>query len=217
MAYQITMFLLAALPGFAAGLPSFFIPNTSEPNTSEIDPAIRFLVQTPDLRAGFSAKAAVFQMHDRSLRVRFAGASPETTVVGADRLAAEASFFLGDQPKKWRTGLPLYQKILYRNLYPGIDMTYAGAGRRIKSEFLIAPGADPRLIRLEYSGIADLTIEIDSGGDLIVRGEDIEAREESPLIYQESASGRVRIPGRYTLRDPRTVGFEIGAYDPTLP
>ncbi len=210
MAYKISLLFLAAAPGFAAGLPAFFIPNVGQ-----MDRAIRYFVQSPELRAGFSANAAVFQMHGLTLRVDFASANPQVTVVGTDRLAAQANFLMGDRPENWRTNLPMYQRILYRDLYPGIDMTYASAGSRIKSEFLLAPGADPGLIQLKYSGAENL--EIDSTGALLARGEHIEMREEAPLIYQESASGRVRIPGQYTLRGDNTVGFEIGAYDAALP
>ncbi len=212
MAYQIILLLLAASPEFAAGLPSFFIPNTGQ-----MDAAIRYFVQTPDLRAGFSADAAVFQMHDLSLRIRFAGANSQATIVGVDRLTAQANFLIGNRPENWSTHVPLYREIRYRNLYPGIDVTYAGVGPRIKSEFLVGPGADPNSIRLEYSSADNVALDIDSSGALVVRGEHISAREEPPVVYQESSSGRVRIAGRYALRDGLTVGFEIGAYDRALP
>ncbi|HEY4365217.1 MAG TPA: SBBP repeat-containing protein [Bryobacteraceae bacterium] len=218
MRHKISILLLAAVLGYGQkhseaerSLPSFFIPNHGL-----TDPAIRYFVDTPDLRAGFRADSAVFQLHDLSLRVQFEGANPGVNVEGEEQLAARANFLVGDQPDQWHTGLPLYQKILYRSLYPGIDMTYGGTGHRIKSEFLVAPGADPSLIRLSYSG-AD-TLMIDSHGDLIIRGKHMEVREEAPVVYQLNASGdRLLIAAQYRLLDAHTVGFDLGYYDPSLP
>jgi hypothetical protein len=218
MRHKTYILLLAAVLGYGQkhleserSLPSFFIPNRGL-----TDPAIRYFVETPDLRAGFSTDSAFFQLHDLNLRVRFEGASPSVTVEGEEQLAGRANFLLGDRPEQWHTGLPLYQKILYRNLYPGIDMTYAGVGHRIKSEFLVAPRSDPSRIRLNYSGAESL--QIDPHGDLVIRGEHMEVREEAPAVYQVTPLGtRVEIGARHELLDPHTLGFKLDAYDPSLP
>src|SRR5277367_1043905 len=215
MRYAVGLVLLAAAPGFAQqerrqaerSLPAFFIPNAGQ-----TDPSVRFLVDTPELRAGFTAGSAIFQLDRFTLGVRFTGANAEAAIEGVGALSASANFFIGDRPRDWKTNLPVYQKILYRNLYPGIDMSYGGAGHRIKSEFLVAPGADPDQIRLDYSGA---TLSVAPNGDLLIHSGDGggEAREEAPVVYQESMGARVQIPGRYHLLDTHTVGFEISAYD----
>jgi hypothetical protein len=124
--------------------------------------------------------------------------------------AGQANFFIGQDPGAWRTGLPAYQEIRYRQLYPGIDLVYLGSSGQLKSEFRVAPGADPRLIRIAYSA----AVAIDADGCLHAGG----LRENAPVVYQETARGRVvSIEGHYRLLDARTVGFEISAYDPALP
>src|SRR5580698_10099502 len=147
------------------------------------------------------------------MQVRFVAANVDVEVQSADRLAAQTNFIVGNRPEDWRTNEPVYGKIRYANLYPGIDMPYAQDGRKIKSEFLVAPGAEPSLIRMEYSA----TVELGNGGELLVRDKQIELREEAPLVYQKSAAGRVTIPSQFKLENANTVGFEIGAYDPALP
>ena len=62
-------------------------------------------------------------------------------------------------------------------------MPYAAGDSKIKSEFLVAPCADPGQIRLEYSG-AD-RVFIDPHGDLVVRTGVAELREQAPVAYQE--------------------------------
>jgi hypothetical protein len=212
-----TLLLLTVAPGFAANpakldhsLPSFFIPNTGQTDSS-----VQYFVDTPDLRAGFTPRAALFQVKGLTLRVDFEGANPSPRIEAEERLPGSANFFLGNRPEKWKTAVPVYEKIRYRDLYPGVDMTYGGSGRRIKSEFLVAPGADPHSIRLTYRGADNL--EIGANGDLIVRGESVEMREEAPVVYQETSAGRTAIAARYVLRDRHTLAFEIGAYDSSLP
>jgi hypothetical protein len=187
-------------------LPLFFIPNAGH-----LDPSIRYSVETSDLHAGFSRTDAIFQVQGTNICITFPGANANAVLEAAEPLAARVNLFYGDDPREWRTDVPTFHKIRYRQLYPGIDMTYAGDAHRIKSEFTVAPGADPSFIRVAYSAIDSLTI--DSNGDLVVRAGQAELREEAPEIYQEIGGRRVRVSGRYVLLDSRTVGFELGYYN----
>jgi hypothetical protein len=210
----IGLLLLAVAPGFAAGaersLPLFFFPNTGQ-----VDPSIRYVVETPDLRAGFQTDGVLFQIHRMNLRVRFAGANARVAMEAQEPMPGKANFLIGNRSEDWKTGVPTYHKIRYRRLYPGIDMTYGGTDRLIKSEFLVTPGANPAAIRLEYSGVD--RVSIDTNGDLVVGGAGVELREQAPGIYQETALGRVAVKGRYRMLGARTVGFEIEAYDASQP
>src|SRR5579859_6633811 len=118
-----TILLCAVLTSLTAkaehSLPIFFIPNSGQ-----TDPALHYVVQTPELRAGFALDSAVFQIHGAALRVLFAGASSSVAIEGLEAMPARANFLIGDDPASWHTGLPTYRGIVYRNLYRGIDMTY---------------------------------------------------------------------------------------------
>ena len=202
-----TLFLSVA-PGFSATLPLFFFSNTGP-----TDQSVEYIVQTPDLSARFRRGAAIFQVDGQQIGVRFGGANPDVTIRGLEPLAAKINFFLGNNHGAWKKDIPSYSKILYRGLYPGIDMSYGGTDRQVKSEFLVAPGANPGLIRLDYSE----PVSIDAKGNLIVgAGENI-FREAAPEIYQKIGAARVKIAGRYRVLDGNTIGFEIGAYDTSAP
>ena len=116
----IGLLLLAVAPGFAAGaersLPLFFFANTGQ-----TDPSIRYVVETPDLRAGFQTDGVLFQIHRMNLRVRFAGANRRVAMEAQEPTPGKANFLIGDRSEDWKTGVPTYQKIRYRRLYPGID------------------------------------------------------------------------------------------------
>ena len=220
----IGLLLLAVMPGFATeterSLPLFFFRNSGLTDSS-----VRYIVESPDLRAAFRADSVIFQKNRGQVQLHFAGANPNVIVEGVDVMPGQANFFTGQDTQDWKTGLATYHKILYRGLYAGIDMTYGGTSNRVKSEFLLAPGADPSQIRLEYTGIDSLSI--DANGDLVIRGNGMEMREDAPTIYQAmsvaDAAGqteqkqaqqmRIGVNGRYRLIGPRTVGFELDSYD----
>ena len=66
-------------------------------------------------------------------------------------------------------------------------------------------GADPGDIQVEYS--EDLSIDAEGrlhAGNLI---------EAAPEIFQDAASGRVTVAGRYVASNARTAGFEVDACD----
>jgi hypothetical protein len=105
----------------------------------------------------------------------------------------------------------VYGEIVYRGLYPGIDLTYAGAGQRLKSEFRVSPGAEPGEICLRYDGVERL--EIDVSGTLVAHTPAGDLREDPPFVYQETANGRARIDAAYRLDHHGAVRFTLGAYD----
>jgi len=215
MRHTISLLLLATgLTTLAANpehsLPIFFIPNHGQ-----TDPTLRYVVQTPELQAGFALDSVVFQIHETQLRVHFARASPSVAIHGLDPMAARANFLIGDDPASWHTSLSTYGGIVYRGLYAGIDMNYSGSGSKIKSEFLIAAGADPAQILLEYS--ATDRIFVDAGGDLVVRAGAAELREQAPTAYQEWEGVRRPVGAGYKIIGGNAVAFELADYDVTRP
>jgi hypothetical protein len=207
-------------PGLAlagsASLPLFFVPNQGL-----ADPRFQYLVQTPRLHAGFAQDSVVFQLPANHLELRFPGANPAAGITASGGSGGHANFLTGSTPDRWRTEVPIFSEILYRDLYPGIELAYGGSGAELKAEFRVAPGADPARIRLRYSqtigGAGAVTVVIDDDGDLLVRDGAAELREKAPDVYQDTPHGRVQIPARYRLLDAHTAGFELGTYDAGRP
>src|SRR5207253_6639794 len=119
----------------------------------------------------------------------------------------------GNTPDRWTTNVTLYRRVLYTGLYPGIDMNYGGTDRRLKSEFVVAPGADPSRIRLKYSGFESIGVQKD--GSLLFRFQTGELREDAPEVYQVLQGKRVLVRCKYDLGKDGTVAFSLGSYDTT--
>jgi len=167
---------------------------------------------------------------DWVMKLDFVGANSNVHPSGEEKTEAVISYFKG-KPEEWKTGVPTYSRIIYRDLWPGIDLAYFGTQDRLKYEFIVHPGADPSRIRLAYSGINDL--EVNGEGRLEVRTPVGVVEDDSPEGYQEADGKRVEVALRYrlegsginkietpesaALNKSHIYGFEVGEYDRTRP
>ena len=166
-----------------------------------------------------------------TVKLDFVGANPEVRPVAVDQSEAVFSYFQG-QPKNWHAGVLAYAKILYRDLWPGIDLAYYGNVNELKYEFIVHPGADPSKIRLAYRGVENLAV--DDEGRLNVATPVGGFRDDTPQAYQEKDGKRMAVGMAYEVAErdgervekaeadsgrtePRAYGFRIGDFDPSLP
>ena len=150
-----------------------------------------------------------------SFRMKLLGANADPQGVGQARLGGQINYFRGKNEKAWRTGVPAYDKVMYREVYPGIDLVYYGNSGRLEYDFVVAPGSNPGAIALSFEG-ADST-RLDGDGNLVLSTGYGSVRFEKPLMYQESNGSRQSVTGRYLQRGEHLVGFEVDQYDAALP
>src|SRR5437764_2696641 len=131
------------------------------------------------------------------LRMKLMGANRAAKVTALDELPGKTNYFIGNDPKKWRTGVPTYGKVKYEGVYPGVDLVYYGNQRQLEYDFVVAPGADPKTITLavgaglsphDHSGSVKPPLRIDASGDLVVEAEGGEVRFHKPVVYQPTRS-----------------------------
>src|SRR6266545_1520074 len=154
-----------------------------------------------------------------AVKLDFLGANPDAKPAGEDRTEAVVSYFKGDRAD-WKTGLPTYGRVVYTNLWPGIDLVYTGAGGRLKYTFVVRPGADPKRIRLAYRG--GTAVGVSGEGRLSVSTPVGPLVEDTPYVYQEAGADRVQVEAAYALEaeeagGTRRFGFRVGPYDPGKP
>ena len=61
-----------------------------------------------------------------AVKFDFVGANPAVRPVGEDPAETVVSYFRG-RPDEWHTGLRTFRRIVYPELWPGIDLVYSGA------------------------------------------------------------------------------------------
>src|SRR4030095_6804269 len=101
----------------------------------------------------------------------------------------------GADPEKWHKNIPTYAKVRYSNIYPGIDLMYYGQGRQLEYDFVLAPGADPGVIRLDFAGSERL--RINQQGDLVVEANGAEIELLKPTVYQRVMGERREVAASY--------------------
>lgn len=144
-----------------------------------------------------------------TLRMRLLDANPHASLKGADPLPTLVNYFLGSAAN-WRTGVPRYARVRLRNAYPGVDLLVYGSGKSLEFDFDLAPGADPRRIRLDFDGATGARVD---DGALLLSTPQGEVRWSRPVAYQTGAAERRRVAGRFVLEGKGRVGFRLGNYD----
>ena len=127
------------------------VPIFSFVNSGQAPISVRFIAKGSGVTAYFLAREIELHAHTARIRMQFQGANPAAALEGAGRLPGRVNFLIGHR-SGWHRDLPTFGAIRYRNLYPGIDMIYGSALGRLKSQFIVAPGADPGQIRIRYRG-----------------------------------------------------------------
>jgi hypothetical protein len=146
--------------------------------------------------------------------LRFVGARPSVQPRPDGPPAGSANYLMGARQEHWRLDVPLFRRIKYANLYPGIDLIYYGNQNRLEYDLVVAPGASWRCIRLAVGG---KNVEIDREGNLRFQSRSGWVTQGRPVVYQSVQGGRREVSGQYVLRGGLEVGFDVGAHDPSRP
>ncbi|MGH7531584.1 MAG: hypothetical protein ACREMN_14480 [Gemmatimonadales bacterium] len=199
-------------------------PSSFEANRGQTDPRVHFLARGSGHTVFLTASEAVFVLTEPDstglvLRMTFVGANSRPRVVGLEELPGKANYFVGRDSTQWHTNVPLYARVQYSRLYPGIDLRYAAEQRHLEYEFLVHAGADPTPIVLDWRG-AD-SVVVDAGGDLVLHTAVGVARLQKPVISQDvgarHAVPRRKIAGGYVRTAAHQVRFEVAAHDASRP
>jgi hypothetical protein len=197
------------------------LPLSFEENHGQTDARVKFLSQGNGYTLLLSPGAVELNLarpqRDRhaALRMSFPGAQRSPQVTGDGRQAAVSSYFVGNDPAKWVSGAPNYARVRYQELYPGVDLVFYGNQRQLEYDLVVAPGADPAAIRMQFDGVDSL--HLDSAGNLVLRAGAGELRQHRPIVYQERDGARQVLNGRYVIHAHNRVAFEIAQYDTRKP
>ncbi|MFN4121960.1 MAG: gliding motility-associated C-terminal domain-containing protein [Flavobacteriales bacterium] len=159
-----------------------------------------------------------FILRQHAVKVRFLGANPNVQVEKAFPSQHYYNYFIGKDPSKWASQAYAYKKVMYKELYKGIDLEIYFTNKSLKYDFIVKPGADPNQIKIAYEG--DEGLELVDGA-LLVKTSLENFMESKPLVYQDLPENEVK--SAYKL-DEKVLSFQLGKYnkketliiDPTL-
>ncbi|UCD94528.1 MAG: SBBP repeat-containing protein, partial [Candidatus Zixiibacteriota bacterium] len=151
-----------------------------------------------------------------TVRAERTGANPRPDVTGNELLGYRCNYFLDNDPAKWRTNVPNFGEVTYRDIYPGIDLKYYGDGQQMEYDFIVSPGADPSQVQIQYQGIKSLSVN--ESGDLIITTDWGEIIERKPVVYQTVEGTKKSVAAEFQITAVNMIGFKLSDdYDPSLP
>lgn len=205
--------IMAHPPGFVHP------PQAFETNAGQTAAAVKFISRGPGYTLFLTPEEAVLSMKRKGghtpLRLRALGANDAPEIEGIDPLPGRSHYFIGNSAAEWRTNIPAYSRVKYRDVYPGIDLIYYIRANHLEYDFVVAPGADPARIRLRFDGVQNIQRAQD--GSLVMRARGGEFRQHSPRLYQEINGSRKTVAASYVLGSNHEVSFRIAPYDRRAP
>jgi hypothetical protein len=139
------------------------------------------------------------------------GAGANTQLSAEDLQPGKVNYFLGNNPANWRSNIPLYGQVKYRNVYPGVDMAFHGVAQKLEFDYIVNPGADAARIGLDFEGAK--RIQTNEAGDLVLTTSAGPMELHKPLAYQTKNGTREAVDARFVIKRGNQVAFEIGGYD----
>ena len=201
-------------PGAGSSLAG--LPVTFTPNRGQLDGEVRYHAQGPGFGFFFTAQKAVLALEKgeggQALELSFVGANPNARLESLERAAGRVNYLVGPTADH-HADIPTYEALVYRDLWPGIDMVFRGSGGALKYEFHLEAGADPTDIRLAWGGAGSLST--DEAGRLLIATPLGRLTDARPTSWQRLGGRRVPVRSRYALERGRThvYGFTLGRYD----
>jgi len=211
-------------------LPLYFVENRGQLNEH-----VKYHLKIPNGNVCFTVEEIVYQFLHRgdkgknreerlmrkekekgeeikveNIRVRYVGMKEKVKVEGMDESQAKYSYFQGKNPQKWVKGARAFNKLIYRELYPNIDLIVYGNGRRIKNEYRIRVGGEVEKIKLRYEGIKQL--RVNERGQLEIETEQGILKEDIPLSYQIIEGKKVEVETKYVIENDNTLRFKVGEF-----
>jgi gliding motility-associated-like protein len=139
----------------------------------------------------------------------FIGSNPNATIEGSDKYSFYHNYYLGNDPNKWASEVPVYKKMTYDNIYDGIKMSFYTDSSHLKYDWIVAPGANPKDIKVKYSGANSVAV-FDGGLHIVTSVNDW--IEQKPYAYQVINGTKVEIECDFVVKND-VVSFKIGKYD----
>jgi uncharacterized protein (TIGR03437 family) len=203
------------------------VPLSFEPNQGQTDSAVQFLTRGTGYALFLTQGKVVLNLERQqpaaaaakghapqaasvdTVRMSLIGANPQAKPVGMSPQPGVVSYFIGNDPKKWRSGIPTYGKVEYPEIYPGVDLVFYGNQRQLEYDFVVSPGADPSRIAWRIDGAR---ASVDAAGNSILHAANGPATFQKPVLYQMDGDRKIRVEGWFAVAG-NEMRFRLGSYD----
>jgi Leucine-rich repeat (LRR) protein len=221
--------VLAASPGESTNLtlsrnfgniPLYFIANKGQVNEQAL-----FYSKTSKYTLWLTKQGLVFDTRTRGKnrdvsQLVFLNTAEHVQAVSGKTSNHKVNYFKGRDKRAWHTGIPTSESVVYKTLYPNIDLKVYGVEKEIEYDWVIHPGGKPGDISFTYKGINGS--RIDKEGNLIIQTEAGQWVHKKPVAYQVMSLDRggeqtKMVTAQFKKLSKNRYGFDVGRYDRRYP
>ena len=163
-------------------------------------------------RGKFSMDTTPIHVKGVNLHMKMVGCNLNPVITSLEELPGKMNYLLGNDSSRWHSNVPIFQKVLYENVYPGINLVYKGTGGNVEYDYVVAPGARPESIRFEILGADKL--DITPEGDLAIQTPLGTCIQKKPKTYQENSLGiPSEVTSGFVMTPEHQIAFHVPSYD----
>jgi hypothetical protein len=153
----------------------------------------------------------------RTVQMKLTAGRKWNTIQGLEPTGGVTNYLQGKDRSKWQTDVPHYSRVSISGVYEGIDLVFYANGRNLEYDFVVAPGADPKQIRLAFDGADRMQVDNKSGDLVLSTAGGVQLRHIRPKVYQQFGKRKVEVAGSYEILDRGQAAFTLAAYDAGRP
>ncbi len=137
--------------------------------------------------------------------MQWQGANPEPEILASEEAGNYFNYLMLSKKAEIIGHAKGFKKLVYKNLYPHIDLEYSiHPDRGIKYAFILHPGADASVIRMKYP---DKTVRLDADKNIVIQTAQGNLIDHAPSSYFQSPE--LPTPSHFVLLTPNLVGFDL--------
>ena len=192
------------------GFQVFFYANEIDYRFTKYAKSKETLIDKFKSEAKREAKEHEIKSQTQFVNVKWLNANPNATIVVEDKQSTYYSYVINNNTENPSTVMCAgYSKLIYKNLYNGIDVEYVfHPDNGIEYSLLVHPGADISQVKMQYTGALGIEPN-EQDGDIHIPTLLGDIIDHAPLTYY--ANSKEKIASSFTIND-NIVSFAIPSY-----
>jgi len=141
------------------------------------------------------------------------------SIESSERLSWNNNYFLGNDESKWAPDCGNYQRVVLKDVWPGIDVVWRGEGKHAEFDFVVAPSADASQIQVEVLGLTG-EMETNSNGEELFLPTSLGVlRQALPEAFQIEPNGSLSaVRAEFAVKGGNSFGVALPeGHDPAKP
>lgn len=145
------------------------------------------------------------------LKLSFLNANKNPKLVAEKIQKTRFNYFIGRNPERWKSDIPTYSSVNYKEIYKDIDLKVYGNNRQLEYDVVIKPGGNPGVVKFRYEGASSLAVN--QQGELEIELDHGTITQKAPYLYQEIDGRKIEVSGSFKLLADNSYTFKIDSYD----